>query len=135
MTTIPSPSSFQNSLFSGKPPLLCFLVGSTASGKNSLAPAVAGDLGAEILSMDSMKIYRGMDIGTAKLSVSKRMGIPYHLIDIIDPLQSFSVREYVEHAVEAVKDIVSRGKKPLFVGLESPPPSPSMPMIACERRC
>jgi tRNA dimethylallyltransferase len=77
---------------------------------------VAQRLGAEIISLDSMAIYRGMDIGTAKPSAAEQGGVPHHLIDIIEPHQEFSVAQYVSAAEQAVREIVARGRRPLFVG-------------------
>jgi len=92
------------------------LTGPTASGKTAAAVAVAQRLGAEIISLDSMAIYRGMDIGTAKPSVAEQGGVPHHLIDIIEPHQEFSVAQYLSAAEQTVREIVARGRTPLFVG-------------------
>jgi tRNA dimethylallyltransferase len=78
--------------------------------------ALAKQIGAEIISLDSMAIYRGMDIGTAKPSHELRAIVPHHLVDIVDPEGEFSVAQYVEAAARAVDDIRARGKEPLFVG-------------------
>jgi tRNA dimethylallyltransferase len=93
-----------------------FLTGATAVGKTAVGVALAQRIGAEIISLDSMAIYRGMDIGTAKPSLEERALIPHHLIDIVDPAVEFSVAQYVEAAVATVADIRARGKEPLFVG-------------------
>lgn len=93
-----------------------FLVGPTASGKSTVALTVAEELSAEIISMDSMAIYRGTDIATAKPSAEGRTGIEHHLVDIVDPHEHFSVGQYVERASRAIRDIHGRGKTPLFVG-------------------
>jgi len=93
-----------------------FLTGPTASGKTSQGLDLASRLGAEIISMDSMALYRGMDIGTAKPSPEERAGIPHHLIDTLEPDQSFSVAQYVETAHAVVADIRQRGRVALFVG-------------------
>ena len=92
------------------------VVGATASGKTALAIALAKELGGEIISCDSMQIYRGMDIGTAKPSEEEKAGIPHHLIDIVEPSESFSVADYAPLAVKAIEDITSRGKPPIFCG-------------------
>jgi tRNA dimethylallyltransferase len=99
-------------------PLHCaiYLTGPTASGKTAVAVALADRLDAEILALDSMTLYRGMDIGTAKPSMQERAGISHHLIDVLDPWQSASVAEYRAWAIEAVGQIEARGKRPLFVG-------------------
>ena len=93
-----------------------FLTGATAVGKTGVGIALANRIGAEIISLDSMAIYRGMDIGTAKPPRALREAVPHHLIDIVDPQDEFSVAQYVEAAASAVADIRSRGRPPLFVG-------------------
>ncbi|MCI0335786.1 MAG: tRNA (adenosine(37)-N6)-dimethylallyltransferase MiaA [Planctomycetes bacterium] len=93
-----------------------FLTGATAVGKTGIGIALAQRLGAEIISLDSMAIYRGMDIGTAKPSAAQRNAVPHHLIDIVDPADEYSVAQYVEAAAATVADIRARGKEPLFVG-------------------
>jgi tRNA dimethylallyltransferase len=93
-----------------------FLTGATAVGKTSVGIALAERLGAEIISLDSMAIYRGMDIGTAKPSRELRDRVPHHLIDIADPADEYSVAQYVDAAAAAVEQIRSRGHQPLFVG-------------------
>jgi tRNA dimethylallyltransferase len=101
-----------------KPPLLdCFyLTGPTSSGKTPLAIEVAKRLNAEILSLDSMAVYRGMDIGTAKPSPAEQAETRHHLIDIAEPTESFSVSCYVQAAHAAAADVRSRGKRVLVVG-------------------
>jgi tRNA dimethylallyltransferase len=94
----------------------CYLTGPTASGKTSLALALATRLGAEIVSLDSMALYRGMDIGTAKPTPEERAAVPHHLIDVIEPDEETSVAEYVAAAERAVGEITERGRVPLFVG-------------------
>ncbi|MEM8733558.1 MAG: tRNA (adenosine(37)-N6)-dimethylallyltransferase MiaA [Planctomycetota bacterium] len=93
-----------------------YLTGATASGKTPLALEIATRLDAEIISLDSMAIYRGMDIGTAKPSLEERKRIPHHLIDIVDPIESYSVSSYVMAAHEAAAEIRGRGKKVLICG-------------------
>ena len=92
------------------------LSGATASGKTGAALALAERIGAEILSLDSMAGYRGMDIGTAKPSPKEREQTPHHLIDLRDPDEEFSVAEYLEAAERAIAEVVSRGRVALFVG-------------------
>ena len=92
------------------------IVGPTASGKTSLAIALAKEYGGEIVSCDSMQIYRRMNIGTAKPTVEEMQGIPHHLIDIADPDTEYSCAEYVADAKTAINDIVSRGKLPIICG-------------------
>ena len=98
-------------------PKTCWcLTGATASGKTGVALALAHKLNAEVLSLDSMAIYRRMDIGTAKPSAAEQAQIPHHLIDLRDPGQEFSVAEYLKEAERAIADVLSRGRVPLFVG-------------------
>ncbi len=96
------------------------LVGPTASGKTAAALALAQALqaqgGAEIISMDSALVYRGMDIGTAKPSRDELAAVPHHLIDILDPLQAYSAAEFARDAAGLIQDIRARGKTPLIVG-------------------
>lgn len=93
-----------------------FITGSTASGKSALGVQLARELNGEILSLDSMAIYRHMDIGTAKPTLAEQGGIPHHLIDILDPHEEFSVAQYLALAQATVNDIRARGKTPIFVG-------------------
>src|SRR5215210_4768010 len=93
-----------------------FLTGATAVGKTAVGIALAQRIGAEIISLDSMAIYRGMDIGTAKPTGAERDAVPHHLVDIVEPSVEFSVAQYVDAAAAAVADIRSRGREPLFVG-------------------
>jgi tRNA dimethylallyltransferase len=93
-----------------------YLTGPTASGKTAIGVALAELLGAEIIAMDSMTLYRGLDIGTAKPTTEERREIPHHLIDVIDPWDSASVADYLRWAGEAIGDIESRGRQVLFVG-------------------
>ena len=92
------------------------VVGATASGKTSLSIALAKALGGEIVSCDSMQVYRGMDIGPAKPTVAEREGIPHHLIDIIEPSESFSVADYAPLAAKAIEEITARGRLPILCG-------------------
>lgn len=95
---------------------LLAIVGPTASGKSEAAVAVAEALGAEIVSVDSMLVYRGMDVGTAKPSPAERARVPHHLIDVARPSEPFSVARYRELAEAAVRDIRARGRRVLLVG-------------------
>lgn len=96
---------------------LISIVGPTASGKSDLAIEIALELGnAEIINTDSMQLYRGMDIGTAKLSQTEMRGVTHHLISVIDPTEEVSVVEYRNLFDAAFKDITSRGKLPISVG-------------------
>ncbi|MDD2761963.1 MAG: tRNA (adenosine(37)-N6)-dimethylallyltransferase MiaA [Methylomonas sp.] len=97
-------------------PKAILLMGPTASGKTALSVAMALALNAEIISVDSALVYKGMDIGTAKPTLEQRGGIVHHLIDILDPSEAFSTGQFKTMALEAMADIVSRGKVPLLVG-------------------
>lgn len=92
------------------------LTGPTASGKTAIGIELAHRLGAEIVSLDSMAIYRGMDIGTAKPSLLQRSVVPHHLIDIVEPHEEFSLARYLESAARVVAEIRQRGREVLFVG-------------------
>lgn len=92
------------------------IVGPTAIGKSALALEVASRTGGEIISCDSMQVYRGMDIGTAKASPDERARVPHHLLDVADPSENYSLAEYVSAAKKALTDIRRRGKLPIFCG-------------------
>lgn len=114
------------------------LVGPTAIGKSRIAMEIAPRYGGEIVSIDSMQVYRGMDIGTAKPSPEEMRRVPHHLIDLVEPGQQFSVAEFQSEARWAIDGILERGGMPLLVGgsglylraalydLEIPPPPKSM---------
>ncbi len=91
-------------------------MGPTASGKTPLALALAQVLPVEIVSVDSAQVYRGMDVGTAKPSPSERRAVPHHLIDIIDPIESYSAARFRVDALRFMKDITARGRVPLLAG-------------------
>jgi len=95
---------------------MILILGITASGKGKLAFALAKSLGAEIISIDSMKVYRRMDIGTAKPPKENRDQIPYHLIDVVEPSESFSVARFLELAQASIYDIKKRNKPIVAVG-------------------
>lgn len=95
--------------------IIC-IVGPTASGKTRLSVELAGALGAEIVSCDSMQIYKYMDIGTAKPTEAEKQGIVHHMMDFLDPRESYSVSRYVEDADPIVQDILARGKPVVIVG-------------------
>ncbi len=97
-------------------PLVAVVVGPTASGKTSLSVELAKRLGGEIVSADSMQIYKKMNIATAKPTRDEMQQIPHHLIDFIEPGEEFSVAKYKEKALTAIEDIISRGKLPIVVG-------------------
>ena len=92
------------------------ICGATATGKSDLAVDLAKEIGAEIINADSMQIYRGMDIGTAKLSIEERQGIPHHLLDVLDVNQDATVAWYQELARKAVTEIHGVGKHAIIVG-------------------
>src|SRR5207302_1441774 len=92
------------------------LTGPTGSGKTALALDLAERLGAEIVSMDSMALYRGMDVGTAKPTRAERARVPHHLIDVLDPWQSASVAWWLDHAAACCREIHQRGRPMLIVG-------------------
>ena len=98
------------------PPKILVVNGPTASGKTKLAVELAKLHNGEVVSSDSMQIYRRMDIGTAKPTVEEMQGIPHHMIDVADPAEDFSVARYVDMASACVDDILSRGKLPIVAG-------------------
>src|SRR5580704_16791208 len=93
--------------------LVIAVVGPTAVGKSDLGVALAAELGGEVINADSMQLYRGMDIGTAKLTLAERGGVPHHLLDIWDVTQAASVSQYQQLAIA---DIHARGRVPILVG-------------------
>jgi tRNA dimethylallyltransferase len=95
---------------------ILIITGETASGKERLSVAVARAIGGEIVSADSMKVYRGMDIGTAKVSAEGRRAVPHHLVDVADPWETFSTARWVRMADEAIADIHARGRAPVVSG-------------------
>ena len=97
-------------------PLAVAIMGPTASGKTAAALAIAKERPVEIISVDSALVYRGMDIGTAKPSAEELASAPHHLIDIIDPLDAYSVAQFRADAIRLVADIQARGRLPLLVG-------------------
>jgi tRNA dimethylallyltransferase len=98
------------------PGRLIAIVGPTASGKSALAMRIAAELPCEIVSCDSLQVYRGLDIGSAKPTPAERQAVPHHLIDVVDPDQDFSAAEYAARARAAVGEIERRGRLPLVVG-------------------
>lgn len=90
--------------------------GPTASGKTAMGVALAKEFGGEVVSTDSMQIYRQMDIGTAKPTREEMEGVPHHMIDVVEPWEDYSVARYVQEATPIVEDIISRGKIPFLVG-------------------
>ena len=96
-------------------PIVC-LAGPTASGKTALAVALAQALNGEVVSCDSMQVYKFMDIGTAKPTLAEMQGVPHHMIDVADPREDYSVSRYCKDAAPIVEDIVSRGKTAIIAG-------------------
>jgi tRNA dimethylallyltransferase len=92
------------------------VAGPTAAGKSALSLALARELGGEVVNADSMQLYRGMDIGTAKLTVAERGGVPHHLLDVWDVTVTAAVAEYQALARAAIDDVLARGRVPLLVG-------------------
>ncbi len=97
-------------------PNVLVVCGPTASGKTALAAALAKALNGEVVSADSMQIYRRMDIGTAKPTAEEMGGVPHHMIDVADPEENWSVARYVEEAVPVVDGIMARGRLPIIAG-------------------
>lgn len=99
---------------------LVVIVGATGTGKSELslelATALASEGGSEIVNADAMQLYRGMDIGTAKLPLRERRGVPHHLLDVLDPSEEASVAQFQSAARETIEDIESRGATPILVG-------------------
>ena len=98
------------------PPKVLVICGPTASGKTALAVALAKAHNGEVVSADSMQIYRTMDIGTAKPTAEEMEDVPHHMLDVADPEEDFSVARYVEMAAACVDDILARGKLPIIAG-------------------
>ncbi len=120
-------------------PKVIVIAGPTASGKTALAVDLARSLSGEIVNADSMQVYRGMDIGTAKPTYEERRGIPHHLLDVVNPDEDFNAAIYRRMALPIVKEICSKGKTCLVVGgtglyirgligglMESPPSDPEL---------
>ena len=98
-----------------KQPLI-IIAGPTAVGKTALSVALTKRIGGEIVSADSMQVYRGMDIGTAKVTKEETCGVPHHLIDVLDPKDPFNVMTFRSMVKDAVRGIASRGNVPVLVG-------------------
>lgn len=97
-------------------PKVIAVVGPTCVGKSALAIGLAARLQGEVISCDSMQVYRGMDIGTAKLTQAQRQGIEHHLLDIVDPSTPFSCAEYAALAENTIQTLVQKGRVPIFCG-------------------
>lgn len=98
------------------PRLLIAVLGPTASGKSALAIALAECYGGEIISCDSAAVYRRFDIGTDKVPLPERRGVPHHLVDLVDPTEGFTAARYAREAAEAVRSILARGRLPILAG-------------------
>jgi tRNA dimethylallyltransferase len=97
-------------------PLLIAVLGPTATGKSALALAIAERYDGEIINCDSTAVYRGFDIGTDKLALSERRGIPHHLIDIVDPAEEYTAAQYARDAAAVIREIHARGRLPILAG-------------------
>lgn len=97
-------------------PKILIITGPTATGKTRLSVELAKKLGGEVVSADSMQIYRGMDIGTAKVTNDEMQGVAHHMIDVADPMEDYSVSRYVAEATACIEDILSRGHLPIVAG-------------------
>lgn len=97
-------------------PRIVAITGATASGKSALSMELAKRFQGEIVCMDSMQIYRGMDIGTAKPSSEDRQQIPHHMLDVVSPAENYTVADYADRASQVIRQILERGKLPLLVG-------------------
>ena len=92
------------------------IVGPTATGKSALAIALAEELGGEVVNADAMQLYRGMDIGTAKVTEEERKGVPHHLLDVLDVTETASVAAYQRHARAIIEDLLDAGRIPILTG-------------------
>jgi len=99
-----------------KKPKIILITGPTATGKTALGALLAKTSGGEVVSADSMQIYKFMDIGTAKPTEEEKLGVPHHMLDIVPPWENYSVSRYVSDAVVCIDDILRRGKLPILVG-------------------
>ncbi len=99
-----------------KPKKVIVISGPTATGKTALGVELCLRLGGEVISADSMQVYRGLDIGTAKVTQAEARGVPHHMIDVAGPGEDFSVSRWVDMAAHCAEDIFSRGKIPVIVG-------------------
>ena len=99
-----------------KKPLVIAVAGPTASGKSELALKMAHELNGEIVCMDSMQIYRRMDIGTAKPTAQEQQMVPHHMLDIVEPTENYAVADYARDAEAVIRDILSRGRLPILTG-------------------
>ncbi len=97
-------------------PSIIVILGPTASGKSDLAVQLATKLNGEVVSADSRQVYKGLDLGSGKITPTEMQGIPHHLLDVVDPNIIFSVKDFQDHAYKAIDDIITRGKLPIICG-------------------
>ncbi|OGI92687.1 tRNA (adenosine(37)-N6)-dimethylallyltransferase MiaA [Candidatus Nomurabacteria bacterium RIFCSPLOWO2_01_FULL_42_20] len=97
-------------------PKIIVILGQTATGKSNLAVKIAKQIGGEIISADSRQVYKGLDLGTGKITKKEMMGVPHHLLDVVNPRKSFSVAEYKKLAEEKIEEILKNGKIPIIAG-------------------
>jgi tRNA dimethylallyltransferase len=116
MVVVETLTAIETRPMEGAPRVMVAVVGPTGSGKSELALGLAEELPFEVVSCDALQVYRGLDVGTAKLPPSDRRGVPHHLLDEIEADREFSAAEYVARAVPVIEDIVARGRLPLVVG-------------------
>ncbi len=102
-------------LFQKKPKFIVVL-GQTSTGKSDLAVEIAKEIDGEIISADSRQVYRGMDLGSGKITKAEMQGIPHHLLDVADPQETFSVKDFQDHGEQAINHILSRKKTPIICG-------------------
>ena len=95
---------------------LFIIAGPTAAGKSALAVELAQQIGGEVISGDSMQVYRGMDIGTAKITTEEMQGVPHHLIDCVNPWEEWNVARFTEEASRIIPEIRARGHVPIVAG-------------------
>ena len=100
----------------GRKPRLIVITGPTATGKSGVSVRLAKELGGEIVSADSVQVYKGMDIGSAKITKEEMQGVPHHLIDVLEPTEDYSAAAFQSMAKEAIRDIHSRGALPILCG-------------------
>lgn len=99
-----------------KKPQVIVILGQTATGKSNLAVKIAKRVGGEVISADSRQVYKGLDIGTGKISKKEMHGIPHHLLDVVNPKIKYSIVEYQKKAIYAIADIIKKGNTPIICG-------------------
>jgi tRNA dimethylallyltransferase len=103
-------------LFGNKKPKVIVIVGTTAVGKSALAVKIAKKIDGEIISADSRQVYKGLDIGTGKITKKEMKGIPHHILDVVNPKKKFTVAEYQKEATSAIGEVIKRAKVPIICG-------------------